>query len=108
MDRFDASGHILADRDDMRHLARLGVFHRHLADHPVQGRTVVSDRLLLNTLDTSGAKSPFKFLTEPTLRVFFQNVKHVSADGDVSRYALSADFAMPIPRDDPIITVNNV
>ena len=108
LDGFDPNGDVLADGDDMRHLAGVGVFHRHLADHPVQGRAVIGDRLLLDTLNLAGAKCPLKFLPQPSLRIFFQHVKNVAADGDIARYALRADLAMPVPCDDPIIAVDNI
>src|SRR5690606_28887003 len=108
VDRFDTHGYVFADRDYMRNFAGVRICHRHFADDPMFDRTVRAGGLLFDAFDLSGAKRSFKFLAYFFFGVTRQNLKNVLANRVFAHYALRTDLALAVPRDDPIIAVNDV
>ena len=72
------------------------------------GRSVILRRLLLDALDLTGTKGPFKFLAQTSLRIFCEHIKNVAAYGDLTRNTLVTHLAMTVPGNDPVISIDYI
>jgi hypothetical protein len=105
---FNAKRNVLTDSDDMRNLVGFRVEHWDLADQPMFRRSVVRDRLLLDAFDLARLERTLKFHSNTSLRIPGEHAKNISTDRRITRNALRADLAVPVPTDNAVIAIDHV